>query len=160
MPSLINGKNVFRMCNVWQSCREPLAHVMQCEEFISRHACTMHNCLAWYVCKASMKTSQVDQIKASWAHVARKVPQKCMYHAHLPSLIYSILAWQPPCYNTVTQLNFANYNSLHPLIYFQSNLADRKSYERSQTADFQIQIIGQCNSEFQRSCCFSFWKDP
>ena len=89
--------NTSFMCNVWQSCREPLAHVMQCEEFISRHACTMHNCLAWYVCKASMKTSQVDQIKASWAHVARKVPQKCMYHAHLPSLIYSILAWQPPC---------------------------------------------------------------
>ena len=59
-------------------------------------------------------------------------------------------------YNTGTQLNLANYSSLFPLIYFDLNYRTEKvTIKRSQTADFQIQVISQCGSKFCCTCCCS-----
>lgn len=43
--------------------------------------------------------------------------------------IWWLTRWQKNHYNTGTQLNFANYNSLHPLIFFLSNLEDRRTLQ-------------------------------
>ena len=57
-------------------------------------------------------------------------------------------------YNTGTQLNTVNYNSLYPLIYFDLTYQSEK-VTRSQTANFQIQIISKYRPKFCSACCDS-----
>ena len=55
-------------------------------------------------------------------------------------------------YNTGTQLNLANFNSLFPLIYFDLSYQTEKITRDPQAVDIQISIDCRCNCKLQRTC--------
>ena len=58
-------------------------------------------------------------------------------------------------YNTGTQLNTANYNSLYPLIYFDLTYQSEKVTRDPKQLIFEIQIISKCRPKFCSACCGS-----